>query len=346
LDNNSMYSRALDGSEYLPGIVGLNNIKNNDSINVILQALVRVPMLRNFFIIENNYQECKSVLVHRFGELVRKIWNPRNFKGQVSPHELLQAISQASQKKFRIGVQSDPVDFLAWFLNELHRSLGGSKKKDSIITKCFQGKVQVSTSKKTKNVEIQPQISELMQTDETNEIAIVPFMYLSLDVPPPPLFKDEQEKNIIPQIPLYTLLEKFDGNKIHDLIGGESKTYILRDSPRYLILHIKRFTKNNWFIEKNPTIVNFPVKNLELRDYLLVSSESTVSATKYDLLANIKHEGQPNKGVYKVDVQNKGNEKWFEIQDLIVRETMPQLIALSEAYVQFYEIKANPSLTN
>jgi hypothetical protein len=28
---------------------------------------------------------------------------------------------------------------------------------------------------------------------------------------------------------------------------------------RYLILNIKRFTKNNFFTEKNPTIVNFPV---------------------------------------------------------------------------------------
>lgn len=26
----------------------------------------------------------------RFGMLVRKMWNPRAFKGQVSPHELLQ----------------------------------------------------------------------------------------------------------------------------------------------------------------------------------------------------------------------------------------------------------------
>lgn len=36
--------------------------------------------------------------------------------------------------------------------------------------------------------------------------------------------------------------------------------------PRYLIFHLARFTKNNFYVEKNPTIVNFPVKNLELRD--------------------------------------------------------------------------------
>ncbi|CAN0440980.1 unnamed protein product, partial [Scytosiphon promiscuus] len=37
---------------------------------------------------------------------------------------------------------------------------------------------------------------------------------------------------------------------------------------RYLIFHLARFTKNNFYVEKNPTIVNFPVKNLELKDWL------------------------------------------------------------------------------
>jgi len=165
-------------------------------------------------------------------------------------------------------------------------------------------------------------------------------MYLSLDVPPPPLFKDEQEKNIIPQIPLMTLLEKFNGQKIQEVITtGEQKKYILKNLPQYLILHIKRFTKNNWFTEKNPTIVNFPIKNLDMRDYLMASSEA--QTTRYDLLANIKHQGEPEptKGFYKIDAQNKGNEKWFEIQDLMVDSTMPQLISLSEAYLQVYEMK-------
>lgn len=43
----------------------------------------------------------------------------------------------------------------------------------------------------------------------------VPFLYLSAEIPPPPLFKDEYERNIIPQMPLFTLLKKFDGETIH-----------------------------------------------------------------------------------------------------------------------------------
>lgn len=90
LDNLNRPSIALDGTQYIPGCVGLNNIKNNDFINVIVQCLAHVTPIRNFFMIEENYSEVKSPLVHTFGELIRKMWNPRNFKGHVSPHELLQ----------------------------------------------------------------------------------------------------------------------------------------------------------------------------------------------------------------------------------------------------------------
>ena len=38
LDLISKMYRAYDGSTYLPGIVGLNNIKANDYCNVILQV--------------------------------------------------------------------------------------------------------------------------------------------------------------------------------------------------------------------------------------------------------------------------------------------------------------------
>jgi hypothetical protein len=45
------------------------------------------------------------ILVQRFGELMRKLWNPRNFKSHVSPHEMLQAVVLCSKKKFQITSQ-------------------------------------------------------------------------------------------------------------------------------------------------------------------------------------------------------------------------------------------------
>lgn len=38
------------------------------------------------------------------------------------------------------------------------------------------------------------------------------------------------------------------------------KRFELVRLPFYLIIMYKRFHKNQWFIEKNPTIVNFPIR--------------------------------------------------------------------------------------
>lgn len=59
--------------------------------------------------------------VHAFGEVVRRIWSPSNFKSAVSPHEFIQTVSYASKKRFRPGAQSEAVDFLSWLLNSLHQ---------------------------------------------------------------------------------------------------------------------------------------------------------------------------------------------------------------------------------
>lgn len=164
-----------------------------------MQVLARIVPLRDFFLEPANYRDSRSQLVTRFGELMRKIWNPRNFKGQVlgqllfvssaaartvlymgcnhhrcqrtwllppawhvprplersgaacpdlqvSPHEFMQAVMSASDNRFTIEKQSDPVEFFAWLLNTLHLGLtGGKRKRASIITRCFQGELQITT---------------------------------------------------------------------------------------------------------------------------------------------------------------------------------------------------------
>uniref|UniRef100_A0A8C4Q5R4 ubiquitinyl hydrolase 1 n=1 Tax=Eptatretus burgeri TaxID=7764 RepID=A0A8C4Q5R4_EPTBU len=140
LDKQAKLARAYDGSTYLPGIVGLNNIKANDYANVVFQALSNVPPLRNYFLSDetggslqpaNNtgskgraYGSKSKVLSisgsqrppgspppallwRRFGELLRKLWNPRGFKAHVSPHEMLQAVVLCSHKRFQITRQGE-----------------------------------------------------------------------------------------------------------------------------------------------------------------------------------------------------------------------------------------------
>ena len=220
-DVEAKTSHDLLRKPYQPGFIGLNNIKANDYVNVVLQALVHIPLIRDFFINEKNYKDHKTPLVETFGELVRKMWNSRAFKAQVSPHELIQAVSTASQGTFKPGYQSDAADFLSWFLNALHRELGGTKKPNSsVIYRAFQGRVEVTTrpliSDSSEEGEKGLKSEEEREAEERDQqertvTEEVSSLFLTLELPPPPLFKNELDRNIIPQIPLQDLLNKFSG---------------------------------------------------------------------------------------------------------------------------------------
>ncbi|KAI8354167.1 hypothetical protein BD560DRAFT_438335 [Blakeslea trispora] len=333
LDNKLVMSYDLNNKHYLPGFVGLNNIKANDYVNVVIQALAHMPAIRDYFIVEDFEKKGASQLVCRFGALVRKMWNPKAFKGQVSPHELLQEISNASQKKFKLTEQSNAIDFLSWFLNTLHKDLGGNRKKNSsIIYRQLQGEVKIESQEFTPNgTGSDAALLNFSSTKPTNTTQ-TPFLFLALDLPPAPLYQDEKEKDIIPQVPLTTILSKFNGVKVQE-VGNQMRKYSIVRLPQFLIFHIKRFSKNNWSSEKNPTIVNFPIKNIDMSHFTSDPNVETLGAY-YDLVANICHEGKPESGSYKVHVRHRGTGQWYQIQDLIVEEIMPQMIFLSESYIQ------------
>ncbi|CAI9111815.1 OLC1v1012138C1 [Oldenlandia corymbosa var. corymbosa] len=127
--------------KYLAEILSSREI-NSYADKFMERSLMRVTPLRNFFLVPENYQHCESRLLHRFGELARKIWNPQNFKKHVGPHEFLKAVNEASNERFGTSQQSDPVEFLSWLLNTLHTDLRVSKSSSSIIHQCFQGELE------------------------------------------------------------------------------------------------------------------------------------------------------------------------------------------------------------
>ena len=147
------------------------------------------------------------------------------------------------------------------------------------------------------------------------------------------------------QVSLYNILSKFNGVEEKEYKTYKDnflKRFELIQLPRFIILYIKRFTKNTFFVEKNPTIVNFPVKSIEFGDLLSeeVKAKHT-EGTTYDLMANIVHDGKPEGGSYKAHVLHKGSGKWYEMADLYCQEILPQMITLTEAYIQVYE-RRNP----
>ena len=48
--------------------------------------------------------------------------------------------------------------------------------------------------------------------------------------------------------------------------AGQLRRFKCQELPPYIILHFKRFTKYIFVEEKNPTIVNFPLRGLDFRE--------------------------------------------------------------------------------
>ncbi|RFU36068.1 hypothetical protein B7463_g218, partial [Scytalidium lignicola] len=347
LDRKPQKAWALHGKEYTPGFVGMNNIKDNDYFNVVIQALSHVPPLRNYFMLENFYS--KPELVKRVSILFRKIWNPRAFKSHVSPHELLQEISLKSNKKFTLTHQSDPVDFLSWFLNNVHLELGGSKTKpgSSMIQQVFQGKLKMESQAITAKADA----GDRLRFEEAAEVKVDVnrFMMLTLDLPSTPLFQDELERNIIPQVSLTTILSKYDGIKSQEHLNYRRRYRLLHPLPPYLLFHVKRFSKNKFIEERNPTIVTFDARNLDMAPYTEPNPKIHPPGEPiwYDLVANIVHEavrgredsveGEPERHTWKVQLRDRARDEWVQIQDLFVEKTQKELLYLGESYVQVWE---------
>lgn len=301
LDSNAELSRDLFGRRYLPGFVGLNNFSKTDGINAVVQALAHVPPLRDYFLQQTDSSDAVNANSHKhkhachvtacFGALVRKLWSDRRFKSHVDPHPLVQAVA----KRFPVGQQVEAGECLAWFLHQLHLGTGGGRKPgSSIIHKLFQGKVRVTT-KQARVVEETPNDEEeddrggsddedenpeqkekdasrdaVLEVEETTTDTY--FLQLTLEIPEKPLFRDADGGLVIPQEPLSAVLQKFDGITFLDAVSrsgaAQQKRYQLLKMPDYLILHLTRFKKTHYRREKNPTIVMFPLKNLDLSDYV------------------------------------------------------------------------------
>ena len=53
LDESALLARSLDGSQFMPGCVGLNNLKLTDFANCVVQLLARVRPLRDFCLLSS-----------------------------------------------------------------------------------------------------------------------------------------------------------------------------------------------------------------------------------------------------------------------------------------------------
>ena len=211
---------------------------------------------------------------------MRKIWSSDNFKVNVAPHDFVNAIEIASEHRFRVGHRSTVTEFMPWLLGRLCRSI-------PLVRKLFSGKVKI----RSEELVVKNNDDNVENVGSSSKTKVVPFIQLTLDLPDMPLFKDGEGTlcvldsthlitntnrtqtrtggNIIPQEPLPNVLRKFDGTTPTDMLVQRKRNfYKLERLPKFLVLCLKRFKKNNFTVEKNSTIVNFPLRSLDMRNYV------------------------------------------------------------------------------
>lgn len=321
LDTVKRKFRVLNGAKRLRGIVGIDNLKATDYAGVVFQFLFCIPPVRDCLLRASREEpvanDTRSELLHAMSTLACKVWSKTAFRAHISPHEVMQVVARASKQRFVLHKQGDAVQFLAWILNIFSKG-GKSSSVDpfaDVLRSCFQGKMDVITFAN----------DELKDESEGN-----PFWFLTLDLPPKPLFKDNHENTSVRRVRLQALLKKYDGVTRQNIIkSGEQKAYRLAHLPPYLILTVKRLVRSKFSFEKNPCIVDLPVEKLAIEDKI-------GQTTLYSLAAAIIHDGEAENGKYRVALRHKASGNWYSLSDMAVEKTMPQLVALSETYLLLY----------
>jgi len=101
-----------------------------------------------------------------------------------------------------------------------------------------------------------------------------------------------------------------------------------------LVIHLKRFSYNRYWRDKIDTVIDFPIKGLEMTNYVINSQHGPAV---YDLMAVSNHYGGMGGGHYTAYGKNKLDGNWYYFDDSSVTQTNEEAVVTKAAYVLFYQ---------
>ena len=146
---------------------------------------------------------------------------------------------------------------------------------------------------------------------------------------------------------LHSCLDSFTNNEVLDNENTwycskckdhklAEKQILVHKLPNYLIIHLKRFSASTSHISKNIALVDFPIKGLDMRPYM-VNPESSKD-TVYDLYGVINHMGGLSGGHYTAFVESViQKDFWVHYDDESIDKLRESDIISKAAYVLFYK---------
>ncbi|KAF5772940.1 putative ubiquitinyl hydrolase 1 [Helianthus annuus] len=112
-----------------------------------------------------------------------------------------------------------------------------------------------------------------------------------------------------------------------------SKKLDLWRLPEILVIHLKRFSYNQFLQDKLETFVDFPIVDFDFSNYTI--HKDSQSSIRYKLYAVSNHYGGMGGGHYTAFAQC--GEQWYEFNDSQVFPISEGQIKTSAAYVLFYK---------
>ncbi|KAM9592483.1 ubiquitin carboxyl-terminal hydrolase 4 isoform 2-T2 [Trichechus inunguis] len=113
-----------------------------------------------------------------------------------------------------------------------------------------------------------------------------------------------------------------------------TKKFDLWSLPKILVVHLKRFSYNRYWRDKLDTVVEFPVRALNMSEFVC---DLSARPYVYDLIAVSNHYGAMGVGHYTAYAKNKLNGKWYYFDDSNVSLASEDQIVTKAAYVLFYQ---------
>ncbi|XP_062923797.1 ubiquitin carboxyl-terminal hydrolase 4 isoform X1 [Mobula hypostoma] len=104
--------------------------------------------------------------------------------------------------------------------------------------------------------------------------------------------------------------------------------------PKILVVHLKRFSYNRYWRDKLDTLVEFPIRDLNMSEFIY---NPKAGPCMYDLVAVSNHYGGMGGGHYTAYAKNKIDGQWYYFDDSSVSGASEDQIVTKAAYVLFYQ---------
>ncbi|XP_029770723.1 ubiquitin carboxyl-terminal hydrolase 2 isoform X2 [Suricata suricatta] len=354
---SSSPGRDTMNSKSAQGLAGLRNLGNTCFMNSILQCLSNTRELRDYCLQRLYVRDLShsssghTALMEEFAKLIQTIWtSPPN--DVVSPSEFKTQI-QRYAPRFVGYNQQDAQEFLRFLLDGLHNEVNRVtvrpksnpenldhlpddekgrqmwrkylEREDSRIGDLFVGQLK----------------SSLTCTDcGYCSTVFDPFWDLSLPIAK----RGYPEVTLMDCMRLFTKEDVLDGDEKPTCCHCRArkrciKKFSIQRFPKILVLHLKRFSESRIRTSKLTTFVNFPLRDLDLREF---ASENTNHAV-YNLYAVSNHSGTTMGGHYTAYCRSPVTGEWHTFNDSSVTPMSSSQVRTSDAYLLFYELASPPS---